>query len=227
MKRSHISLQLLDLFLLILLLSGCNTIIPITNVLPSTPETTTAITPTPEPLLSTPTDPVVTPTACVYTWFFANPPEECPGQPPTYSLTVAQHFEQGLMLWREHPDVYGSQIYVFFADNKWPYWNPTNDRWRSGMPESYPDIIPPPGYYQPIRGFGLVWHEAYFGEAGSARDRLGWATDQEFSLGELALQCHTSDSRLYGCYVEGPDNIVYVVDSDNNWFIWEGPTPVP
>ena len=265
-KRLRSLLRLLDLLLLVLLLSGCNTVAPATDILPATLETMAAVTPmvvsptlsltpvlptamfptetpmpteppatpkatftpTPDSLPTTPAGPGVTPTACVYTWFFAYPPKECPGQPPTYSLTVAQHFERGLMLWREHPDVYGSQIYIFFTDNKWPYWNPTNDRWRSDMPGSDPTIIPPSGYYQPVRGFGLVWREAYFGVAGgSARDRLGWATDQEFSLGELALQCHTSDSRLYGCYVAGPDNIVYAIEPDTSWFIWEGPTPVP
>jgi hypothetical protein len=131
------------------------------------------------------------------------------------------------MLWREQPDVYGSQIYIFFTDNKSPAWNPTNDRWRPEMPESDPAIIPPAGYYQPVRGFGLVWREAYFGAAGSARDRLGWATDQAFALGELALQCHTGDSRLGGCYVAGPDNTVYAVEPDNSWFVWQGATPVP
>jgi hypothetical protein len=151
-----------------------------------------------------------------------------------YSLTVVQHLEHGLMLWRERPDVYGSQIYAFFTDDKWPYWNPTNDRWRSGMPESDPAIVTPPGYYQPVRGFGLFWREAYFGTIGlSARERLGWATEEEFSLGELPMQCHASDGYVPRCYLAGPadapsgDGVVYAVRPDNSWFMWEGPTDVP
>jgi hypothetical protein len=164
---------------------------------------------------------------CTYDWFFANPPVACPGQPPKYSLTVAQHFERGLMLWRERPDLYGSQIYVFFGDNTWPYWNPTNDRWRPGMPESDSAIVPPPGYYQPVRGFGVFWRETFFGLVGqSARDRLGWATEEEFSLGELPMQCHANDGRLPGCYLAGPNNVVYVIGPENSWSIWEGPTAV-
>ncbi len=190
---------------------------------------TSTFTPAPESNRSRPADSGGTPavSVCAYTWFFANAPEECPGQPPTYSTTTVQHFQRGLMLWREQPDVYGSQIYIFFTDNKSPAWNPTNDRWRPDMPESDPAIIPPAGYYQPVRSFGLVWREAYFGAAGSARDRLGWATDLAFASGELALQCHTGDSRLGGCYVAGPDNTVYAVGPDNRWFVWQGPTPVP
>jgi hypothetical protein len=138
------------------------------------------------------------------------------------------------MLWREAPDVYGSQIYVFFTDNIWPYWNPTNDRWRSGMLESDPAIVPPPGYYQPVRGFGLFWREAYFGmiEA-SARDRLGWATGEEYSLGELPMQCHANDGYQPRCYLAGPDDgpsaggLVYAVRPDNSWFVWQGPSDVP
>jgi hypothetical protein len=141
---------------------------------------------------------------------------------------VAEHFEHGLMIWREDPDFYGSQIYVFFRDGKWPHWDPSNDRWRDGMPESDPTIIPPAGYYQPVRGFGVFWREAFFGTIGlSARDRLGWATDEEFSLGELPVQCRASDSRAYGCFVAGPDNVVYVIEADNSWTVWQGPTAVP
>ena len=65
-----------------------------------------------------------------FTWFVTKPPEACPGQAPIYAQTVAEHFERGVLLWREIPDFYGSKIYAFFNDNKWPYWNPTNDQWR-------------------------------------------------------------------------------------------------
>ena len=152
----------------------------------------------------------------------ANPAPGCPGQAPIYSLTVAEHFERGVMIWREKPDFFGSQIYVFFTDNKWPYWNPTNDQWRPGLPESDPAIVPPAGFYQPVRGFGMFWRQAYFKDAGSARDRLGWATDPETALGELPMQCHTADSREYGCYVAGPDHAIYDVQADNRWSVWPG-----
>jgi hypothetical protein len=102
------------------------------------------------------------------------------------------------------------------------------------MPESDPAIDPPAGYYQPVRGFGLFWREAYFGTIGfSAQERLGWATDEEFSLGELPVQCHADDGYAPRCYLMGPDDgpsgdrVVYAVRPDNSWWIWEGPTDVP
>jgi hypothetical protein len=165
---------------------------------------------------------------CTHSWFFPDPPAECAGQPPQVSPTVAQHFERGLMLWREQPDVYGSQIHVFFDDGEWPSWNPTNDAWRAGLPESDPGIVPPPGYYQPVRGFGKVWREAFFGTIGlSARDRLGWAMEAETALGELHMQCHANDRYLPHCYLAGPDDVVYATGPGNRWFVWQGPTAVP
>jgi hypothetical protein len=138
------------------------------------------------------------------------------------------------MLWREQPDVCGSQIYAFFEDGQWPHWNPTNDAWREGLPESDPGIVPPAGYFQPVRGFGRVWREAFFGTTGlSARERLGWAIDQEYSLGERSMQCHADDGCLPRCYVAGPgkkpsgDDVVYAISPDNTWFVWQGSATVP
>jgi hypothetical protein len=176
------------------------------TVVPATREPTTTVSPTP----------------CAATWFVTNPPKECPDQAPIYAQTVAQHFERGVLLWREKPDFYGSKIYAFFTDNQWPYWNPTNDQWLPTMPESDPTIVPPAGFFQPVRGFGIFWRNAYFGTAGSARDRLGWATDQEFSLGPLPMQCRVSANRSYGCLVAGPDHKVYDIEPDNAWSIWAG-----
>jgi len=34
--------------------------------------------------------------------------------------------------------------------------------------------VPPPGLYQPVRGFGLVWRQY-----SQVRSRLGWAVDEE------------------------------------------------
>lgn len=191
---------------------------------PAQPSLAPASTRTPAPKV-----PAASPAAvCSYDWFFSDSPQTCPKQPPIYSQAIMQHFERGLMIWREEPDFYGSQIYVFFTDGKQPHWNPTNDRWRPGMPESDPAIEPPAGYYQPVREFGLFWREAYFGQIGlSARERLGWATEEEVSLDELPLQCHNTDSYEDGCFLVGPDGEVYAFDADNDWFIWGEPPSAP
>jgi hypothetical protein len=164
-----------------------------------------------------------TPTPCADAWFMSNPPAACPAGPPAMAVTIAQHFERGLLVWRAQPDVFGSQIYAFFEDGQWPAWNPTNDRWRPGLPESDPSIVPPAGFYQPVRGFGMFWREANFVPAGTARDRLGWATGEEFSLGERAMQCVAGSSRMAGCFIEGPAGRIYVIEGNNAWAIWAGP----
>jgi hypothetical protein len=185
------------------------TAVPMDTTTVAPPETAAAAaTPTLQATVS-PDTATLAPTACAFAWFMPNPPPGCPGEAPVYALTVIQHFERGLLLWRERPDAYGSQIYAFFDDHQWPAWNPTNDRWRPGLPESDPALVPPPGYYQPVRGFGMFWRDAYFNPAGSARDRLGWATDEEFSLGERPMQCHVAGDTARGCFVSGPDDHIY------------------
>jgi hypothetical protein len=53
----------------------------------------------------------------------------------------------------------------------------------------------------------LFWREAYFGTIDvPAWDRLGWATDEEFSLRELPMQCHANDGYEPRCYLAGPDD---------------------
>jgi hypothetical protein len=184
---------------------------------------------TPTQTLTTPLHPEITPTAvCTYTWFFQNPLPNCPGQPPVYSVMVMQRFEYGFMLWRAQPGPYGSQIYTFFTDNQWPYWNPTNDTWTSSMPESDPGIVPPTGYYQPVRSFGVKWRTTTIPQGTAIvtlRERLGWALEEEFSLGEQPMQCHSGDSYLYGCFLAGPDNVIYAIYPNNVWSIWYGLMP--
>ena len=158
--------------------------------------------------------------ACSYGWFLSNPPSECPGEPPQYSITVAQRFERGMMLWREQPGHYDSQIYIFYTDGVWPEYDSSNELWHPGWPESDPSIIPPSGYYQPVRGFGIMWRERSYSGL-SVRNRLGWAIEEEFSVGELPLQCTFEDDRPTECYLVGPENVVYYVFlPENSWSTW-------
>jgi hypothetical protein len=154
-----------------------------------------------------------------------NPPDGCPGEPPAYAHTIAQRFERGLLLWRSVPDSFGSQIYAFFDDGQWPQWNPTNDRWHAGDPESDPTLVPPEGFYQPVRGFGLFWREANFVPAGTARDRLGWAVEPEYTVGTRARQCRISGDWAAGCFLGGPGDQILLIEGNNAWSIWTGAAP--
>ena len=71
------------------------------------------------------------------------------------------------MLWRQDVNL----IYGLGPD---PPWFFTGDTWRDGDSPSDPAIVPPPGLYQPERGFGKVWRERF-----GVRETLGWATIEE------------------------------------------------
>jgi len=113
------------------------------------------------------------------------------------TAAVAQRFEHGMMIWLEqskmiyvlHPNPDGSNSYMAFQDP-----------WQEGIPESDPAIIPPAGFYQPVRGFGTIWRNET--DYWSIRDGLGWATAPEFSFSS-AYQCDAA-WKLNDCYLQTP-----------------------
>ncbi len=135
---------------------------------------------------------------CPDTWFFEPAPGECPASPAVVSAGAEEHFEQGTMIWVKEQD----QIYVLFEDDQSPRWRAYADRWKEGDPVSDPTITPPPGLYQPMRGFGLVWRE----EPG-VRDRLGWAIDAEAGF-TTAVQ-RTSRPKYNDIFVRALDGGVW------------------
>jgi hypothetical protein len=107
---------------------------------------------------------------CPDSWFFPNPPDICPATAAVHSDGAEQRFQNGLMLWVGGED----RIYVLYDDGLSPNWAAFTDQWDPGEPDRDPSLSPPPGLFQPVRGFGLVWRE----EQG-VRERLGWATAEE------------------------------------------------
>ncbi|HST03610.1 MAG TPA: hypothetical protein VLQ48_02625 [Chloroflexia bacterium] len=102
--------------------------------------------------------------------------------------TAYQEFEHGSMLWISRTTYTQERlIYVFFDDGTFQQFD---DTWRDGDPPNG-NMTPPPGRYEPQRGFGKVWRE---GTGAQVRDRLGWATIlekggdgayQRFQYGEM------------------------------------------
>jgi len=113
---------------------------------------------------------------CPYDWAPAldGPPPLASGCPMETIFTYAaqQSFENGFMIWLEAD----RSIYVFFdaEGSSYPTYEIYIDNFEEGDPESDPIITPPPGLYQPVRGFGLIWRLDP-----SIQDRLGWATAPE------------------------------------------------
>lgn len=157
---------------------------------------------------------------CPDAWFFANPPMECPAAPHS-TVMVAEHFEHGVMLWTQWNDV----IYIVYGDTVFsPRWDARPNAWFNGMPESDPTLTPPSGFYQPVRGFGVAWRDEQAPAGVRARDRLGWASDQEFQVSNATYQCNAA-AKYNTCYLTGPGSVVYVLQPERSgWTVWTGTT---
>ena len=89
-------------------------------------------------------------------------------------------------------------------------WELYDDTWRDGEQISA-GLTPPPGLYEPIRGFGKLWRTN-----AHVRDALGWATapeqadrgtEQYFRGGAWAIDRAASNRT----FVLFPDNRVFDV----------------
>jgi hypothetical protein len=142
---------------------------------------------------------------CTAEWFFANAPDICPVHAAVVSAGAVQTFERGLMVWVQGEDM----IYVLFQDGNFPRWYNQVDEWDPGEPESDPAFEPPPGFYQPVRGFGLLWRED-----AAIRERLGWALDLEFAY-TVSVQ-RTSYPKYNDTYVAAPDGYVWRLKAERS-----------
>jgi hypothetical protein len=145
---------------------------------------------------------------CPDEWFFSPAPDICPAGPAIVSEGAEQHFERGIMVWVGTED----RIYVLFDDDQHPRWSAYSDEWDEGEPTVDPDVEPPPGLQQPVRGFGLVWREGP-----SVRERLGWAVDQERGY-ETAVQ-RSSRVRYPVLYIRALDGGVWKLGPNGS--AWE------
>jgi hypothetical protein len=139
------------------------------------------------------------------TWFFEDPPLQCPADDAAESYAAAQYFERGLMLWIEDEDFF----YVFYEGED-DYGRQSFD--AVSAQNVKPDASeanrvgedPPPGLYEPVSGFGLVWRGEVEGVDPEVRERIGWATEPEFGY-TVATQCPISIvSGAWTCYLRGP-----------------------
>lgn len=152
---------------------------------------------------------------CPHPWFFAPAPDVCAQDAALLSPAAEQQFEHGWMIWVGGEDL----IYVLYEDDVFsPKWQAFTDDWEPGDPVSDTTIIPPEGYYQPLRGFGLVWREQPF-----VRDRLGWAVALEAG-GDTAVQ-RTSYPRYNHTYIRALDADIWHLFPEHS--DWEKFTPSP
>lgn len=148
-------------------------------------------------------------------WFFRSDPytthipEQCPVSYPLESNGAAQRFEHGMMLWVEA----NAQVIVLFEDGQYQTFSYVTE-----PAISQPiDETPPPGLFEPISGFGIVWRGETAGSE-DIRERLGWAVEEEFSI-STAYQCYAENANLT-CFVRGPEVQVIRLSPDGIWDIW-------
>jgi len=96
-------------------------------------------------------------------------PAACPWEADV-GQAAQQPFERGFMMWLAPRNA----IYVFYENGSYRVYP---DEFQEGDPERDPDLVPPEGLEQPIRGFGLVWRTQP-----EVREGLGWATASEMGF---------------------------------------------
>jgi len=159
-------------------------------------------------------------------WFFADPPLRCPSDEALTSYAASQHFERGLMIWVEETD----EFYVFYDEPDEQGFQVVQ---RTIGLELKPGASednrigedPPPGLYEPVSGFGLIWRgEVEWPYPDNVRERLGWATVPESGF-DTAYQCSTpAYPRLWNCFLLGPRREVFHLRPDSTAgvrILWE------
>jgi hypothetical protein len=138
-------------------------------------------------------------------WFFPDPPLICPAEEAVESYAAGQYFERGLMIWVEDTDLF----YVFYegedAYGRQSFDQVSAQNVKPGASEAERvGEEPPPGLYEPVSGFGLVWRGEVEGVDPQVRERLGWATAPEVGF-TMPYQCQTMVvTGAWTCYLEGP-----------------------
>ncbi len=101
---------------------------------------------------------------------YANAPDlaaslGCPVGGANTVNSALENFERGNMIWIDGP------IYVLYIDGRLQQFT---DTFVQGVDPDSGGETPPPGLYEPVRGFGKVWRSNP-----DVRSGLGWGTTQE------------------------------------------------
>lgn len=167
---------------------------------------------------------------CPYTYFFSPIPDgsaSCPYKPAAFPEAAEQVFEHGRVMWfKEIPaassrsgEKEGPHIYVLYDDG---HAERFEDTWTEDEADRDPNLAPPQGLYQPVRGFGKVWRN----EPG-VRERLGWALAPERAF-EGAFQLGWMPRYLAGpAYLGTTEKRVIVLGLYNNWGFFENASSQP
>jgi hypothetical protein len=167
---------------------------------------------------------------CPYDYFFVPPgswkSDRCPLKPAAFPQAADQIFERGRMIWllevpaesdgwgkTQGPIIYVLYNYYVNGKSTGGQVQKFDDTWTPAEPESDPDVVPPEGLYQPIRGFGKVWHDHP-----EVRERLGWALAPERGFdGAYQVDWRDPYHVVGNRYVRTADGLIIWLGELNNW----------
>jgi hypothetical protein len=99
----------------------------------------------------------------------------CPVGYATIVWSAWQPFQHGYMIWMEDTDWTYALQYLGGTDAKKGQWTTGGNGWRWDGITNAPELTPPEGLVQPIRGFGFVWYY----KLGGAAAPIGWGAAEE------------------------------------------------
>jgi serine/threonine protein kinase len=162
---------------------------------------------TPTPACGLPTDPTLAPL-----WDRAR--LGCPTASSAITWAAWESFERGYMLWRSDTD----NVYILNMQGGTNLsagtWELRTDTWDGSNPDGV-GLSPPPGLYEPVRGFGWLWR-TYLGGPGS---QLGWAREEEKGF---CANFQPFDAGL----IFGSSTVTYCQDEFYNWATHPSFTPL-
>jgi hypothetical protein len=135
-----------------------------------TPKPTNTNTPTPSPFppCSVPMDAALAPG-----WNHAK--LGCPNAPAKIVWSAWQPFQHGDMIWMEDTDWVYALNHGGGTDSAQGDWATGGQSWRWDNITNRPDLTPPEGLVEPVRGFGFVWYY----KLGGPSSQIGWGTGEE------------------------------------------------
>jgi hypothetical protein len=148
-----------------------------TQTAPPKPSSTSTATPkpaaTPTVTSTPPVCPVAVDAALASGWDYAR--LGCPKAPSTIVWSAWQPFEHGDMIWMEDTDWIYALNHAGGTDSKQGQWATGGNGWRWDGITNAPQLTPPEGLVEPIRGFGFVWYY----KLGGPTSQVGWGTAEE------------------------------------------------
>jgi hypothetical protein len=154
----------------------------------------------------------------------------CAQAPPTHTTAAVQTFEYGTMIWLEARD----QFYLLYDTFVTPGGGTTTPSTKTTLqivtgpltltsgasPDNRVDESPPPGLFEPVSGFGLLWRGEVVGVQ-DVRQHLGWAREPELGFA-TDIQCETPCGAHQSCYLRLPNGeVLRTAYMQHVGYVWE------